>query len=135
MNSLLTSCERKCLQTLLWGGPGRIVLGLGGKCGHCRMLKGRSLFCMSHLPSLQWCVAEKPTTRSNNNKQKHKPPHKTNTKNPQQRLGLLNISKSMASSLYPPVFLSSPLVFDCGWLVYIHILMSFGNCGTYFQCN
>lgn len=22
---------------------------------------------------------------------------------------------------------------DCEWLVYIHILMSFGNCGTYFS--
>lgn len=73
-------------------------------------------FCMSRLPGLQWCVAEKPTEQNHakNPQSKHKTPH--------QRLGLLNISKSMASPLYPPVFSFSP---SCFWLwlagVYSHL--------------
>lgn len=79
---------------------------------------------------------EKTEQKKREEKNTKKVPLTTPTyRNEQQNLlGLFNISKSTASFCYLQILFSPALlVLDCEWLVYIHILMSFGHCGTYFS--
>lgn len=109
----------------LWGFFG----GVG-----CGMLGWKRLGCLACHTFLFASVSQKREKKSTKlNKKKKKNTNtpllkllKWTTKSP-------GIVKSTASFCSVCFFSPAHLVLDCEWLVYVHILMSFGHCGTYFS--